>query len=102
MSESNPTPSAPPEPKSGASRRTYVLVFVALAAITVLEVGVTYLPVPRVPVLIPLALIKAGLVALFYMHLKYDRRVFGLVFLAGLLMGVGLILSLLALFAPGA
>jgi len=102
MSESNPTPSAPPEPKSGASRRTYVLVFVALAVITALEVGVTYLPVPRVPVLVPLALIKAGLVALFYMHLKYDRRVFGLVFLAGLLMGVGLILSLLALFAPGA
>lgn len=103
MTESKPTPSTP-EPKPGASgsRRPYVLVFVALAVLTVIEVGVTYLPVPRAPVLIPLALVKAGLVALFYMHLRYDRRVFGLVFLAGLLMGIGLILSLLALFAPKA
>ena len=102
MPESNPTPSASSEPKRGASRRTYVLVFVALAVLTAIEVGVTYLPVPRAPILVPLALVKAGLVALFYMHLRYDRRVFAFVFLAGLLMGIGLILSLLALFAPGA
>ena len=103
MPESNPTPSTSPEPKpsAGASRRTYVLVFVVLAVITVVEIGVTYLPIPRAPVLVPLALGKATLVALFYMHLKYDRRVFGLVFLAGLFMGVGLILALMALFAPG-
>jgi len=54
--------------------------FVALAVITALEVGVTYLPLPRAPVLVPMALAKAALVALFYMHLKYDRRIFGLVF----------------------
>ena len=81
-------------------QRIYIGVFGALAALTVLEIAVTYLPVPRIPVLVPLALIKAGLVALFYMHLKYDRRVFGLIFGAGLLMGIGLILSLIALFAP--
>jgi cytochrome c oxidase subunit IV len=81
-------------------QRTYLGVFVALAVLTVFEIAVTYLPVPRIPVLVPLALIKAGLVALFYMHLKYDRRVFGLIFGAGLLMGIGLILSLIALFAP--
>ncbi len=78
----------------------YIVVFGALAALTALEIAVTYLPVPRIPVLVPLALIKAGLVALFYMHLKYDRRVFGLIFGAGLLMGIGLILALIALFAP--
>jgi cytochrome c oxidase subunit IV len=102
MAEPEPTPTTPAVSKSetGASRRTYVLVFVALAVLTAVEIGVTYLPLPRVPVLVPLALFKAGLVALFYMHLKYDKRVFALVFLAGLLMGVGLILSLLALFSP--
>jgi len=81
-------------------QRTYVAVFGALAALTVLEVGVTYLPLPRIPILVPLALIKAGLVALFYMHLKYDRRVFSFIFGAGLLMGIGLILTLIAMFAP--
>jgi cytochrome c oxidase subunit 4 len=101
MAEPEPTPT-PAEPKAatGASRRTYVLVFAALAALTAVEIGVTYLPLPRAPILVPLALVKAGLVALFYMHLKYDRRIFAFVFVAGLLMGVGLILALMALFSP--
>ncbi len=101
MAERQPTPTSnPAEHPARGSRRTYVLVFGALAALTVLEISVTYLPIPRVPILVPLALVKAGLVALFYMHLRYDKRVFALVFLAGLLMGVGLILSLIALFSP--
>lgn len=78
----------------------YLGVFWVLAALTALEVGVTYLPVPRIPVLVPLSIIKASLVALFYMHLKYDRPVFSLIFAMGLLMGIGLILALIALFAP--
>jgi cytochrome c oxidase subunit 4 len=81
-------------------QRTYVGVFGALAALTAIEVGVTYLPLPRIPILVPLALTKAALVAMFYMHLKYDRRVFGMIFGAGLLMGIGLILALIAIFAP--
>jgi cytochrome c oxidase subunit IV len=87
------------EPKK-SSRSTYIAVFIALAVLTAIEVTVTYLPIPRIPVLIPLALIKAGLVALFYMHLRFDRKVFSVVFVMGILMGVGLILSLIALFAP--
>jgi cytochrome c oxidase subunit 4 len=87
------------EPKK-SSRSTYVMVFIALAVLTAIEVTVTYLPIPRIPVLIPLAIIKAGLVALFYMHLRFDKKVFSVVFVMGLLMGIGLILSLIALFAP--
>jgi cytochrome c oxidase subunit IV len=79
-------------------RTNYVAVFIALAVLTAVEVGVTYLPIPRVPVLVPLALLKASLVALFYMHLKVDRRVFAVMFGMGLLMGTGLILALMALF----
>jgi cytochrome c oxidase subunit 4 len=78
----------------------YVAVFVALAILTALEVTVTYLPLPRIPILVPLALIKASLVALFYMHLKYDRRVFSGIFLAGWLMGILLLISLVLLFGP--
>lgn len=81
-------------------RSNYVGVFIVLAVLTMIELGVTYLPLPRIPILVPLALIKASLVALFYMHLKFDRRVFSAVFLMGVLMGIGLILSLTILFAP--
>ncbi len=78
----------------------YLGVFWVLAALTVVEVLVTYLPVPRLPVLVPLAILKAALVALFYMHLKYDRRVFSAIFLMGLLMAMVLMFALIALFAP--
>jgi len=82
------------------TQRVYIGVFTVLAVLTALEVAVTYLPVPRIPVLVPLALTKATLVALFYMHLKYDRRVFSAIFAMGLLVGIGLILALIAIFAP--
>lgn len=78
----------------------YVGVFVVLVVLTAIEVGVTYLPVPRLPVLLPIAIAKAALVALFYMHLKSDRRVFSALFFFGLLAGIGLIISMLLLFGP--
>ncbi len=80
--------------------RTYVLVFVALAVLTALEIGVTYLPIPRAPVLVPMALAKAALVVLFYMHLKYDRKVLAVLFIFGVLLATSLIISLLLLFGP--
>ncbi len=80
--------------------RTYVAVFIVLAVLTAIEIGVTYLPIPRIPVLVPLALAKATLVAMFYMHLKYDRRVLAMLFLFGILMAVSLITSLTLLFGP--
>jgi cytochrome c oxidase subunit IV len=85
-------------PKSQA--RPYLAVFIALAVLTLLELGVTYLDLPRIPLLVPLALIKASLVAMFYMHLKYDRKIFSLLFVFGLIFGIGLIFSLIFLFQP--
>ncbi len=78
----------------------YLAIFIALVVLTALEVAVTYLPVPRIPVLVPLALAKAALVVLFYMHRRFDRIVFGLIFVIGVLMGISLILSMIFLFGP--
>jgi hypothetical protein len=39
-------------------------------------------------------------VAMFYMHLKYDRKIFSLMFVFGLIFGIGLIFSLIFLFQP--
>jgi cytochrome c oxidase subunit IV len=78
----------------------YVGVFLILVLLTVIEVGVTYLPIPRIPVLVPLAFAKASLVALYFMHLKFDQRIFRFVFVAGVLMGIGMIITFTILSGP--
>ena len=65
----------------------YLGVFIALALLTAVEIGVTYLPVQRIYFLIPLALIKASLVVMYFMHLKSDSKAFKIVFVMGVLMG---------------
>jgi len=59
-------------------RRPYVYVFIALAAVTLVEVYVSTLHFPqtidRISILIVLATFKASLVAAYYMHLKYEPR----------------------------
>ena len=81
-------------------QNNYLGVFVALAALTALEVGVTYLPVPKILVLLPLALAKASLVAMYFMHLKNDPPIYRYIFLFGILMGVILIISLILMYGP--
>lgn len=68
-------------PAAGQARhispRTYVIVFGWLAVLTVLEVLTAAVGLDesiRVPVLIVIAIIKALLVVLFYMHLRYDSK----------------------------
>lgn len=91
---------ATPQKLEKRHRPNYVGVFVVLAVLTLVEIGVTYLPIPRIPVLVPLALLKAALVAMFYMHLRFDRRVFTSLFAFGILIGLGLLISLTILFGP--
>ena len=61
------------------NRKEYWIIFAALAVLTGLEVGVVYIPgIAKgllVSALVLLALTKAALVALFYMHLKHETRV---------------------------
>jgi cytochrome c oxidase subunit 4 len=56
----------------------YMGIWVALLVLTILEVGVTYTPIGRslmILSLILMALAKAGLVAAYFMHLKFERWV---------------------------
>ena len=77
----------------------YVLVFIILAVLTAMEVAVTQIAVPfsRAYILIPLSFLKAALVALFYMHLRTDRRVFSFFFGAGAVIGIAMVISLFIL-----
>lgn len=76
-------------------RPNYLLVFLALGALTMAEVGVTMLPVPQIPILAALASTKIVLVAMFYMHLKTDSRWFTYIFLVPIPFVVMVIAALL-------
>jgi cytochrome c oxidase subunit 4 len=59
------------------SKKEYVIVFVLLTVLTALEVSIKYLSISRsamITGLIGLALSKAILVALFFMHLKQETK----------------------------
>jgi caa(3)-type oxidase subunit IV len=61
------------------NRREYLVIFVVLFVLTVLEVVVAQLPgIGKTALgvaLVTLALAKAAFVALFYMHLKHETRI---------------------------
>ena len=57
--------------------RVYIIVFVALMALTLITVAVSYLDLPpamAIPVALFLATIKGSLVACYFMHLISEKR----------------------------
>ncbi len=80
----------------------YVIVAGFLVVLTVMELTVFYVAALR-PVLVPVLLIlsaaKFALVAMFYMHLKYDGWTLSTVFIFPLVIATVLLVSLLMLFA---
>jgi cytochrome c oxidase subunit IV len=81
---------------------TYLIIAAFLTLLTAMEVTVFYVRAMK-PVLLPVLLVlsaaKFTLVAMFYMHLKFDRRAYSVVFLVLLFFAAALIGSLLLLFA---
>lgn len=71
-----------------SKRKQYLMVFAALLVLTVLEVGIVYLKLPKavlVSALVGLALAKAAAVALYFMHLNDETRTLRMVVLGTLL-----------------
>jgi cytochrome c oxidase subunit IV len=84
-----------------AGPRTYVLIALILAVLTAAEVAVFYidaLEAVLVPILLVLTTGKFTLVVLFFMHLKFDSRIFSGVFVAPLLLGMAVVVALIILF----
>lgn len=80
---------------------TYFKVAMVLSFITAVEVGVFYLNWLGhgiIPVLVILSAIKFVLVAMFYMHLKFDSRLYSGMFVVGLLVATGVVFALITLF----
>jgi caa(3)-type oxidase subunit IV len=78
----------------------YTVVFIFLAIATVVEIIVGSLPLGflLIPLLLAIAVIKAGLVVAYYMHLRTDARIFTYILLLPL--GVALLAALYLLAVP--
>ncbi len=84
-----------------ATTATYLRIAAILVMLTLIEVGVFYVPTFQallVPILLLLSAIKFTLVVMFYMHLKFDNRFFAFLFGGPLLLGVAVVVSLLFIF----
>jgi cytochrome c oxidase subunit 4 len=66
--------------------KNYIVVALILGAITGLEVAISYVDIGAVfiPLLLILMAIKFFTVVLYFMHLKFDNRLFSLLFYMGL------------------
>jgi len=76
----------------------YFAIFWWLLALTIIEVGVIYMPLARVLIailLVGLALSKACLVAMYFMHLKFERTTLGLIAVIPLVLCVLFVFALL-------
>lgn len=77
----------------------YIKVGLALAVVTLIEVGVYYIePIQDAlpPILIVLSALKFSLVVLWFMHLRFDSRLFSTMFVGGLALALAVFIVVLA------
>jgi cytochrome c oxidase subunit 4 len=87
--------------ESSHKKPNYMAVFGALAVLTAIEVGIAFVGLGRVTtiiVLVGLALWKAVLVALYYMHLRFEPPRLILMVVAPLPLALILVLAVLTEF----
>jgi cytochrome c oxidase subunit IV len=76
----------------------YMAIFWYLAILTVVEIGVVFLPFGKVvngTLLCALAVGKAALVAMYFMHLKFETRTLGLIAITPLVIATLLVFVIL-------
>jgi cytochrome c oxidase subunit 4 len=83
--------------------REYKWVALILTVITIVEVWSYYIPsfvasAAFVPILLIMSAAKFAIVVLFYMHLKYDHKLFKALFTGPLMIAMATLISLLFLF----
>jgi cytochrome c oxidase subunit 4 len=82
--------------------KQYKWVALILTLITVIEVWVYYTPFKNSPMFVPVLLlmsaIKFAIVVLFYMHLKYDHKIFKALFTGPLIIAMSTLLALMLVF----
>jgi len=103
MDSSHAAPAAAHAPGEGhATVQTYVKVAVVLGILTAIEISALYVPgLPNgalVTLLLVFSVLKFGLVVAFFMHLRYDNKLLTALFVGPLIIAMGIIFALMALF----
>lgn len=84
-----------------ASPAFYWIIGGILTVITAVEVAIFYIPALEAVLVPSLLVLSAGkflLVVMFFMHLKFDSRVFSGVFLAGMVLAMFMTVALVVLY----
>ena len=80
----------------------YIQIAIILAAITAAEVATFYvedeLGAALVPILMVMMVVKFAIVAMWFMHLKFDSRLFTRMFVAGIALATAVYLAFLVSF----
>ena len=79
----------------------YFRIAMILSIVTAIEVGIfylTWLSYWIIPILFVLSAGKFTLVAMYYMHLKFDHKLFTLLFVGGFVLATSVIFALIFLF----
>ena len=84
----------------GMSTRGYINIALILAAITALEVSTYYVDFGPLflPALLVMMVVKFFMVVSYFMHLKFDNKLFSWMFYAGLFLAVGVYVAALGTF----
>src|SRR5262245_16274221 len=81
--------------------KEYLAIAAVLTVTTAFEVAVFYVPAMHpilVPTLLTLSAVKFAMVAMWYMHLKFDHRLFSWLFVVPMMVMATIIIALLRLF----
>lgn len=85
------------------SHPNYMGIFWVLLVLTIVEVALTFLGLPKLllgSLLVILAVWKAALVAMYFMHLKFERRTLAMIAVVPFILCLFLILMLLPDIGP--
>lgn len=92
-----------PDEKPHPTWKQYKWVALILTIITIVEVWVYYIPAfvasrLFVPSLLIMSAVKFAIVVLFYMHLRYDHKLFKVLFTGPLIIAITSLIALMFLF----
>src|SRR5271169_2821330 len=89
------------QPEHHISSTVYLIVGAFLIVLTAMEITVSYVHALRpvmVPLLVVLAIAKFALIAMFFMHLRYEKWVLNTMFVFPLTIALGAFLAMMGLF----